>query len=181
MRRSAIFRNPLPALLVTLAALTLAACGGAGHPLAPYFDAELGQFVVQYEAAETLVQRLQLSHTELAPGDTLRIVSTVVNRGSEPADVTARVCGLDLRTDLSLREAEVRCSAYSSELRLMPGDSAWAADGGIVVSRPGRYTLRVRHILDPQAWIEVRIRVREAQAPGDGSGVEDRDPDGGPG
>ena len=152
----------LSALILTLiAAIAIGACA-AGHPLEPYFDAELGQYVVRYEAPNALVQTLRLSHAELTAGDTLVVVSTVVNHGDEAADVTARICGLDLRTELDLREFSGRCMAYSAQRHLAPGDSVWASDGGIVASRPGRYTLRVRHVLDPQSWVEVRIRVLES-------------------
>ncbi|HWV57290.1 MAG TPA: hypothetical protein VNZ57_07445 [Longimicrobiales bacterium] len=145
---------------LAFAALTLASCE-AGHPLEPYYDAELGQFVVHSEAPNALVQTIRLSHAEPAVGDTLVIVSTVVNRGDDAIDVTARICGLDMRTELELEDHAPRCMAYSEQRLLAPGDSIWASDGGIVASRPGRYTLRIRHLLDPQSSVEIRIRVRE--------------------
>jgi hypothetical protein len=149
----------LLALILLPALLALGACRDS-QPLEPTFDRDLGDFVLQKAGPGDLVQTLRLSHGTPETGDTLRIVSTVANRGDSPAFVTSRLCGLDLRTDLDLRDAWGRCSAYSGSYRLEPGDSIRASDGGVIVSRAGRYHIRVRHLLDPQHWVDVRVHVR---------------------
>jgi hypothetical protein len=107
-----------------------------------------------------LEQSVRLSPAEPAPGDTLDIASIVVNRSADPVGVVSRICGLDLETPLQLANPFVRCGGYSMQGALPPGDSVQGFDRRVVGSEPGSYRLRVRHLLNPDVWVEVPITVR---------------------
>jgi len=107
-----------------------------------------------------LEQTVRLSPAEPAPGDTLNIESIVVNGTAAPVDVVSRICGMDLETTLKLTYANLACAGYSMQGALAPGDSLLGFAGGVVASAPGQYTLRVRHLLDPDVWVDVPVTVR---------------------
>lgn len=107
-----------------------------------------------------LEQTVQLDPAEPARGDQIRIVSIVVNRRSDPAAVVSRICGLDTGGDLELAGSMFMCAGYSMNASLAPGDSATGNDVRVVASPPGEYTLRVRHLLVPDAWVEIPVVVR---------------------
>lgn len=107
-----------------------------------------------------LEQTVQLFPAEPAHGDELHIVSVVVNRKAESAAVVSRICGLDTNGDLELTGSRFMCAGYSMNIALAPGDSVTGNDFRAVASAPGPYTLRVRHLLVPDAWVEVSVVVR---------------------
>ena len=107
-----------------------------------------------------LEQTVRLSPAEPAPGDTLEIASIVVNATAAPVDVASRICGLDLETPLTLTNPFFSCAGYSMASELTPGDSLQGFDRRVVGGLPGTYTLRVRHLLNPDVWVEVPITVR---------------------
>lgn len=107
-----------------------------------------------------LEQTVRLSPAEPAPGDTLIIASVVMNGTSLPVDVTSRICGIDVETTLKLTGTNVACAGYSMHGELAPGDSLLGSAMGVVASAPGTYNLRVRHLLNPDVWVEVPITVR---------------------
>jgi len=107
-----------------------------------------------------LEQTVRLSPAEPKTGDTLDIRSIVVNGTATPVDVVSRICGMDLETTLKLSYPGVTCAGYSMHGALAPGDSLLGFAGGVVASAPGQYTLRVRHLLDPDVWVDVSITVR---------------------
>jgi hypothetical protein len=106
-----------------------------------------------------LEQTVRLSPTTPTTGQVLRIQSTIINRGTSPIDVTSRTCGLDTKGDLELSGSLLMCAAFSRQVTLMPADSLSAFDARVVTSPPGRYTLRVRHALDPDRWVELPVAV----------------------
>ena len=126
---------------ITVAALGAAACAPVTRP-----DPEP---IVTSAGPDGLVQRLVLEPRTVARGDTLHIVSTVVNTGSAPAAVTAQVCGLGVTTTDSVFASDngIRCVAFSVDVRLAPGDSMTGTDRRAVIGGPGRYTVRVQHLL----------------------------------
>jgi hypothetical protein len=108
------------------------------------------------------VNTLALSATRLARGDTLRIVSTVTNEGTEPAAAESRICGLDVESTEGFRAPDPwgRCAGYSQGGELQPGDSRVASEWILVGGGPGVYTLRVRHLLRPALWVTATVEVR---------------------
>lgn len=107
-----------------------------------------------------LEQTIRLSPAEPATGDTLIIASTVVNGTGAAVEVTSRICGIDVETTLKLSGPNLSCAGYSMHGELAPGDSLLGSALGTVASGPGTYTLRIRHLLNPDVWVEVPITVR---------------------
>lgn len=146
----------LPRILWSCAALViLAGCGET--LLEPHYDEELQAYVVQDRIGD-LVQTIEFSRARPVTGDTLRIESVVVNRG-EARDVEARICGLDLDTDLELSDPFARCGGYSTSGQLASGDSLRSSEAGVIESAAGVYRVRIRHLLDPERWVAVEIEV----------------------
>lgn len=107
-----------------------------------------------------LKQTIQITPAQPAMGDTIAIVSTVVNTYTLVAtDVTSRICGLDLEGNLPLTNPFGWCAGYSRHGELAPGDSISGYDRRVVGGFPGNYTLRVRHLLEPDVWVEVPVTV----------------------
>lgn len=107
-----------------------------------------------------LEQTVRLSPAEPFPGDTLAITSIVVNGTGAAVDVVSRICGLDVETSLKLSVAGVACAGYSMQGPLAPGDTLQGFTTAVVVGPPGTYTLRVRHLLNPDVWVDVPVMVR---------------------
>jgi hypothetical protein len=109
--------------------------------------------------APPLEQVVRLSPAAPTTGQVLRIHSTIINRGTSPIDVTSRTCGLDTKGDLELSGSLLMCAALNRQVTLIPSDSLSGFDARVVNSPPGRYTLRVRHALNPERWVEVPVVV----------------------
>ena len=107
-----------------------------------------------------LEQVIRLSPAEPAPGDTLDITSVVVNGTSAAVELQSRICGLDLETSLKLTNAFVSCAGYSMRGELAAGDSLQGFARRVVDGPAGNYALRVRHLLNPDVWVEVPLTVR---------------------
>ena len=137
---------------VTSALVGVLGCGSAG-PAAP---AGAPQTIV----VQGLEQTVQLFPAEPSPGEQLRIVSVVVNRNAASTNVMSRICGLDTGGDLALSGSGFMCAGYSMDAELAPGDAVTGSDVRVVASAPGSYTLRVRHLLVPDAWVDVPVVVR---------------------
>ena len=52
-----------------------------------------------------------------------------------------------------------RCAAYSRSLVLAAGDTVTGSDIRVVSSPPGQYTVLVRQLVQPEAWVEVPVVV----------------------
>lgn len=138
------------AAVVTLAGL---ACEfGVTNP-----DSNVARRVVVNGLEETLT----LSPDVVRWGDTLIITSTVINQSAAAVAVVHRVCGLDLQTNLSLRQAYVTCAGYSASGDLNPGDTVVGVEQRVVAAAPGTYTLRVRHLLNPDVWLAVPMTLMD--------------------
>lgn len=148
-----------------LAALA-AACNGARHPAGSSSeDTPASDSRLVSESIGELVHELRITPAAPAPGDTLEIVSIVINRGAAPAEIGSVICGLDLVTMLTLEPVVPQCEAVGPvRFTLVPGDSAGIGpipvSGGVVRSGPGRYSIRARHLLEPELWTEFEIVVR---------------------
>lgn len=110
-------------------------------------------------AARGLEQVVRLDPAEPTQGQEVHIVSVVTNRATDSVAAVSRICGLDLAGDVTLVMNYMRCAGYSQSIRLAPGDSVTGTDMRVVGSPPGRYTLRVRQLLDPDAWVDVPLIV----------------------
>ena len=110
----------------------------------------------------SLEQTVSITPALPASGENISIRSVIVNRGSAPATLEARICGLDFAGGLKLEwPADIaKCGGYSRAAQLAPGDSIVEHDIMQVVSLPGKHELRVRHAIDPDAWVELAIVVR---------------------
>jgi len=108
----------------------------------------------------TLQQVIRLAPDSPTPNQVLTIESLIINRGAQPVEFTSRICGLDTKGDLVLTGSLLMCAAYSMRGTLPPGDSLSGFDARVVASSPGQYTLRVRHLIDPERWVEVPVEVR---------------------
>lgn len=106
-----------------------------------------------------LEQTVQLIPVEPQSGQGLRIVSVVANRSSGPVTVESRMCGLDITGNLALVMNYARCAAYSRSLVLAAGDTVTGSDIRVVSSPPGQYTVLVRQLVQPEAWVEVPVVV----------------------
>jgi hypothetical protein len=142
--------SPLRTTLVLLS-FAIIACGTPPAPLT-------GPRVVV--TPQGLGQTVRLSPAEPATGDTLDILSVVVNQTTAAVDVESRICGLDLESSLKLTNAFPSCAGYSMRGALAPGDSLQGFARRVVAGPSGTYTLRVRHLLDPDVWVEVPVTVR---------------------
>ena len=136
---------------LALLSLTVIACGTQPASLTG------PQVVITPQGLE---QTVRISPAEPKTGDTLDIRSIVVNGTAAAVDVVSRICGMDLETTLSMTHPGLACAGYSMHGPLAPGDSLLGFAGGVVVSAAGQYTLRIRHLLDPDVWIEVPVTVR---------------------
>jgi hypothetical protein len=109
-----------------------------------------------------LDQRVTLSPAELVAGENVAIHSTITNRGTQPVALQSRICGLDLGGDLTLTwpPGIGVCGGHSMGGTIGPDESRESSELRRVASEPGTYTLRVRHALQPEQWVEVRVVVR---------------------
>jgi hypothetical protein len=121
---------------------------------------ESGQ-MVRLQLEHGLEQTLELKPERLHPGDELKIRSVVRNVSNTYQKAEALVCHLEFRSDMDLQTMEplILCLAYSMTVRLGPRDSLVLTGSAKVNSRPGRYTLIVRHILRPDIKARVRVNV----------------------
>lgn len=142
-------------IAVALAAV-LGAVACERSPLEPRFDEDRQAYVVETQLGD-LVQTVELSSATPATGDTLRVRSTVRNTGAD-REIDHRVCGLDVR-GIDLTRYGARCGGYSARSRLEPGDSVVGEEFGVVRSESGTYDLEVRHLVEPEHWIVIEVRV----------------------
>jgi hypothetical protein len=149
-------RSPSSALSILL--LTLVAACGATTPTATLSrDGEL-----TLPIAAGLEQRITLTPSELTVGEDVLIESVITNQGNQPVALESRICGLDLGGNLDLRPppGSYVCFGHSQGGDIAPGDTRQSSEHRRVVSPPGVYTLRVKHALRPESWVEVRVVVR---------------------
>jgi hypothetical protein len=140
--------------------LALAAMLGACRGLVGASDVPSQPLIQRYDASAGLVQTLRIADTQPAHGETLRIESVITNEGAAPTAVTSRTCGLDLQTTLRLDHG-VRCAGYSEGGVLAPGGTRMVVEEAVITSRPGTYSVRLRHLLDPEQWVSFQITVHE--------------------
>ena len=109
-----------------------------------------------------LEQRVTLTPSQPVTSQNVQIQSVITNRGSQAVELQSRICGLDLGGDLELTfppDFGV-CAGHSMHGTIAPGESRGGSELQRVASKPGTYTLRVRHALQPELWVEMRVVVR---------------------
>ena len=150
------------ATMAAVVLLTASACGGNGTAPAqtedPVPDLDRG-VALSWQARPTIVQTLRLLNPGLRTGDTLELESVLRNVSDKPVTVEYVVCELDLEGELRTEAPFILCFAYSIRGTLAPGESVVGRLQRRVVSEPGRYTIRVRHLLDPDVWVPADLTV----------------------
>ena len=118
--------------------------------------------VVETDVRPGLVQRVSLAPGRLGPGDTVLIASLVVNGSRDTVRVWSRMCSLALGGTLELMPVDKAVCRAESRLRILaPGDSVGGpAARRIVRSGPGRYTLWVGQLLQPEVGASVEVEIR---------------------
>jgi hypothetical protein len=146
-----------------VALLGASACSGNGASPAqsedPVPNLDRG-VTLSWQARPTIVQTLRLLNPGLRTGDTLQLESIIRNVGDKPVSVMYVVCELDLEGDLKTEAPFILCFAYSVRGTLAPGEQAIGRLQRRIVSGPGRYTIRVRHLLGPEVWVPAELTVR---------------------
>ena len=146
-----------------IAVLAAAACGGNGTAPAQTEDPmpNLDRGVpLAWQARPTIVQTLRLLNPGLRVGDTLKLESILKNVGTQPVSIEHVVCELDLEGDLKTEAPFILCFAYSIRGTLAPGEQVVGTLQRKISSGPGRYVIRVRHLLDPAVWVPAELTVR---------------------
>jgi hypothetical protein len=155
------------AILATLA--TIATACSTGAPAGPADASLVGNLDGRAVGPSGLEQRL-VTKVEAAPAGSpytalLTATSTIVNTGSAPVRVTARMCLFqesDVETTANMDRFEpfISCSAVSMALNLAPGQSTGPMNVQFGVrSGPGTYTLQLRHALDPEFRASASFRI----------------------
>jgi hypothetical protein len=150
--------NLIGPLFTTLIALA-AACSSGGTASTGIVA---GESDVTRSVLTGLEQRITLVPAAPVAGQDVRIHSTITNHGSNPVALESRICDLDLGGDLRLEwpPGIGACAAYSWGGSISPGESRVSSALRRVASQAGTYTLRVRHALRPELWVEMRVVVR---------------------
>jgi hypothetical protein len=143
--------------LVILGAVALGAVACGDSPTSVRFEIPLAPDQV---AGSGLIQTLELSSTRVARGSVIEIRSEVRNESSRDIPVAVRICGLDVRgVDVELPPETAFCGGYSMQTTLASGENVREVYPQVVRSGPGRYRLEVRHLLHPEHWAGIDIRV----------------------
>jgi hypothetical protein len=149
-------------VMTAIACLTVSACGGNGAAPAqiedPVPDLDRG-VALAWQARPTIVQTLRLLNPGLRVGDTLKLESVLKNVSDKPVSIEYVVCELDLEGELKTESPFILCFAYSIRGTLAPGQQVTGTLQRRIVSGPGRYTIRVRHLLDPDVWVPAELTV----------------------
>lgn len=158
--------RPGSALRVILAgalALAASACSGngrqptqAGDPV-PNLDAGTA---LSWHPRPAIVQTVRLLNPGLRQGDTLRLESRLRNVSIRPVTVEHVVCELDIEGNLVTEAPLILCFAYNARSTLAPGEEVFSRLERRVASGPGRYTISIRHLLDPAVWVPAELTIR---------------------
>ena len=152
-------------MLAPLALILGAACSGGSNPKAPELTTgdpvpNLDEGIArQWQARPAIVQSVRLLNPGLRTGDTLRIESTLRNVSDKPVDITHVVCELDIE-GIETMSPLILCFAYSIDGTLAPGEQVASRLERVITSPAGKYTIQVRHLLDPDVWVPAEITVR---------------------
>ena len=146
----------LRSLLITFVTLVVG-CSASTTPAILSSESDVTRGV-----APGLEQRVTLSPATLVAGENVTIHSVITNRGSGPISLQSRMCGLDIESDMSLpHPPDIGfCGGHSMGGTIAAGETRESTDIRRVAAPAGSYTLRVRHALQPERWVEMRVAVR---------------------
>lgn len=154
-------RRPARALLAIALTLTTLAPLACGSPVETVnLRADLG--ATDVELFDGLVQRVTVTPAEPVIGEEVEIRSVVVNRGQRTPQFIENTCRLDLESTLDLAPVPewAECKALPRETALFPGDSLVMRTRKRVQGVAGEHEIRVLHVMEPQYWVPVRVRMR---------------------
>jgi hypothetical protein len=155
------------AVTLSLAALVMlaSACGSSptkaaapedgGDPM-PNLDGGTGR---AWQARPSIVQTVRLLTPGLRQGDTLRIQSTLKNISNQPVTINRLVCEVDIQTTMELEGPFIHCVIGVLESSLAPGEEDTRTVSRKVLAPPGRYTVSIRHILEPDVWVTADLTI----------------------
>lgn len=158
------------ASLVAIAMVaTIASACSTSSPAGPSDASLVGNLDGRAVGPSGLEQRL-VTKVEAAPAGSpytamLTATSTIVNTGSAPVRVSARMCLFqesDVETTAKMDRFEpfISCAAVSMAVNLAPGQSTGPMDVQFGVrSGSGTYTLKLRHALDPEFRASASFRI----------------------
>ncbi|HYR06399.1 MAG TPA: hypothetical protein VEQ60_01445 [Longimicrobium sp.] len=147
-------------ILILAAAIALAACSGA-NPAIP--DPVETTFLSNGLEQEIKIRPMD---PQVDPrGKMFHLTSRLVNRSDAPVTVRVVTCWLDPKVNLRTRATFIAyaipgCIQGPSEYTLAPGEASNTLWFTGEIERPGRYTIEVRHALDPEFWGKVEVVAR---------------------
>jgi hypothetical protein len=157
-------RQSIIGLAVAAVASLGMACGGGTAPRNPAENDPMPNLdrgtALAWQARPTIVQTVRLLNPGLRTGDTLMLESTLRNVSRQTVNVNRVVCELDLDTTMSTESPFIHCLIYSHDGPLAPGEVATSTLHRVVTAPPGRYTISVRHLLDPSVWVPAELTIR---------------------
>lgn len=144
----------------SIAALLLVAASACG----PARVTRPVQSVTRHGALEQHLE-VRVRDPSAADPDWFHLSSRLVNRGTAPMTVRVVTCGLDHKRDLRTRArfmamAAGSCAPGPDVITLAPGEASPPVGFSGAIEWPGRYTVRVRHALEPEFWATIRITAR---------------------
>ena len=165
LRGNTSTRGPaLRTALLAAFALAASACGGngrqptqTGDPV-PNLDAGVA---LSWQPRPAILQTVRLLNPGPRQGDTLRLESRLRNVSDNPVTIEHVVCELDLEGDLVTEAPFIHCFAYSVRSTLAPGEEVFSRLERRVSSGPGRYTITIRHLLDPAVSVPAELTIRQ--------------------
>lgn len=156
-RSSLIVRIAVSALGASLLLAPLA-CGSPVE--VTWTTRELGESEV--ELFDGLVQRVTVTPADPEIGAEVEIRSVVRNPDRSTPRFLSNICRLDLESGLELMTAPdwAECKGLPHQVDLAPGDSVVVVTRQRVHGEAGEHEVRVLHVLEPQSWVPVKVRLR---------------------
>lgn len=150
------------AAMAAVVLVTASACGGNGTAPAqtgdPVPNLDLGA-ARSWQVRPGIVQTLRLLNPGLRVGDTLKLESVLKNVSDQPLTAHYLVCEPDLEGELETEPPFIHCVLGTMQGTLAPGQEEIRHLQRKIVSGPGRYTIRVAHLLDPIVWVPAEVTV----------------------
>jgi hypothetical protein len=147
-------------LTLIAAALLLAACG--------HDPAQITGPVDQTSIVNGLEHELRIEPADAATfpnGKAFNLKSRLINRTDAPMTLRVVTCWLDPKVNLRTRASFIAmvipgCIGEPNEVTLAPGEASRTLWFTGEIEWPGRYTIEVRHALDPEFWTPIQVTAR---------------------